>query len=234
VILQNESVLDNLELNPAWTAKVGPQYNAVSSTSYWTKLNGNIREFGHVAPALGGWLSGLNDLPIPEGFGNFSVIHKARVMFDGSIFDWTTGSRIAAEFDNRVADGLGNNFNFSEQLNLSAGWMWQVDNQTGNWTNAVRIAALDPLTWYDLEYENSLDLSALKLSFISLTVRKAFSTADPVAYLAPASLHGLTPMKDAAGKFWTRGANLQMQQCRQTAGVGLLWAHRIGMKWIPA
>jgi len=230
--LQNESELKNLELQTTWSEKVGPAYNAVSSTIYWTKLNGTIREFGHIAPAQGGWLSGLNDLPIPAGLVVGNVIHRARMMFDGSIFDWTTGSRIAVEFDNRVCDGLGNNFNFSNQINLSDGSMWQVDNQTGKWTNAVAIAQLEPLTWYDLVFENHVDMSAMKLSFISLTVGKSFSTDAPIVYPAPAALQNLTPMKDAAGHFWARGANLQVQQCRQTAGVALLYAYDIGMEWV--
>jgi hypothetical protein len=229
--IQNESVLTNLERETTWSEKAGPEYNNPPSTTFWTKLLKNgIREFGHVAPAGGGWLSGLNDLAIPAGFVRGNVIHKARMLFDASIMDWTTGSRIVCEFDNRVADGKGNNFNFSNQINLSNGSFWQVDPQTGKWTNSVQIAPLAPLTWYDLEFTNFLDLAALKLSFLSLKVRPD-GDGNGVTYVAPAVLGKLTPMKDAAGHAWARGANLQVQQCRQTAGVALLYAYDIGMVW---
>lgn len=221
--LTNQSVLDNLELEQTWSAKVGPAYNPVASTQYWTSLRGTVREFGHIAPALGGWLSGLNDLPIPDGWTKGTVIHRARMLFDASIVNWAQGSRIAVEFDNRVSDGKGNNWNFSNQINLSEQWMWQVDPQTGKWTNVVQIDPMAALGWHDVAFENAVDFAAVKASFVSLTV-------DEVRYAAPSQFHGLTPMKAN----WTRGANLQVQMCRQTAGVALLYAKDIGMTWIAA
>ena len=221
-----EQTLSNLESQPSWSAKVGPQYNAVSSTSYWTKLLSNgWREFGHEAPAQGGWLSGLNDLPIPDGFVSGLVRHRASLMFDASILDWTTGARILVEFDNRVADGLGNNFNFSNQINLSNNWMWQVDPATGKWTDTGnRISPLYPFVWHDIEFENFIDFQNKKLSFVALTVNKT-------RYTAPPALSNLSPMRDPQGHFWKRGANLQVQMCRQTAGISLLWAKQIEMGW---
>ena len=225
--LQNQYVLENLETETTWSAKVGPSYNPVSSTKYWTTLfSDGIREFGHEAPALGGWLSGLNNLPIPANWTKGTIIHSAQMLFDGSIIDWTKGSRIACEFDNRVADGKGNNFNFSNQFNLSEDWMWQVDNQTGKWTNVVKITPLTPFTWHDISFENEVDFETLKLSFISLTT-------DDIQYKTSSAFYDLTPMKDLVGHSWSLGSNLQIQMCRQTAGVALLYARNIRVKFIP-
>lgn len=224
--MQFEQTLSNLESQPTWSAKVGPAYNPVNSTKYWsTLLSNGWREFGHEAPAQGGWLSGLNDLPIPSGFTKGLVRHRLSLMFDASILNWTTGARILAELDNRVADGKGNNFNYSNQINLSSNWMWQVDPQTGKWTDTgVRIAPLAPFQWHDFEFENAIDFVANKLSFVSLTV-------NGVRYAAPAVFSNLTPMKDPQGHFWKQGANLQVQMCRQTAGVSVMWGRKIGIGW---
>lgn len=219
---QQQYVLPALEMSPLWSAKVGPEYNPVPSTQYWSKSVGLIREFGHIAPAQGGFLSGLNDLPLPPNWSKGTVIHQAKFCFDASVVNWAQGSRIAVEFDNRISDGKGNNFNFSNQLNLSRNWMWQCDPQTGEWTDVVQIAPLAPLQWHDIAFDNFCDFGALKASFVSLTV-------NGVRYAAPEQFFNLTPAKAN----WGVGANLQVQMCRQMAGVGLLWAKNIGITFIP-
>lgn len=223
--LQQQYVLRDLEQSPLWSAKIGPAYNPVASTVYGTKLlAGSAREFFHEAPPMGGFLSGLNNLPLPPNWVRGTVIHRARILFDGSIVDGE--ARIACEFDNRIADGRGNNFNFSNQINIAEGWMWQVDNQTGRWTNSVKIPALAPLEWHSIAFESAIDMEALTLAFKSLVI-------DGVPYTAPASLSNLTAMKDPAGHPWARGANLQVQMCRQTAGFSELYLRSIGITFIP-
>jgi hypothetical protein len=225
--LQNCSLCVDLEEATTWSAKVGPAYNEVPSTKYWTKLLKNdVREFGHEAPAMGGWLSGLNDLPVPPNWTSGIVKHGMTVMFDGSIVDWTDGSRIAVEFDNRIADGKGHNWNFSNQINLSEGGMWQVDPETGKWQDTGVQVIPKPFIWNDLEFTNRVDFTNVKASFLSMKFNEA-------EYQAPANFQNLNPMKDATGHFWKRGANLQVQQCRQTAGLALLWAINVYMIWSP-
>lgn len=221
--LQNQSVLESLELQTTWSAKVGPEYNKIESTKYWTTLRSNgIREYGHEAPAGGGWLSGLNDLSIPSNWTKGVCKHRLLLAFDMSVVDWASGSRIV-ELDNRISDGKGNNFNFSNQFNLSENWMWQVDPQTGVWTDTgIRIPPLAPLVWHDVEFENHVDFVGLRASFQAVKI-------DGTRYAAPTKFSNLIPVRAN----WGRGSNLQVQMCRQSAGIAMMWARGIRLTWIP-
>ena len=96
-------------------------------------------------------------------------------------------------------------FNFSSQLNIQAGWLWQVD-KAGIWVNAGPVTPLAPYVKHHFTIAGKF--SATVYSPISVTI-------DGVVHAVPAALQN----QPATNTDWAAGvANVQIQQDANVTG----------------
>jgi hypothetical protein len=203
--------LTNLE-NANWEAHVGPDINDPPADAYHiVQYNQALSLTMCSAKPYSGWLAKhVEPLYIEAGIFRF----KFTLMID----DATLACAQVAETDVKITDDDSYTYDFSAQLNLAKGWLFQVDqyieNPDGTWkwtwadTN-VQIPALKPYWEYHFEIEHLADYTKKSSAISALIVDGKRYDIVPQIWI-PAKKVGWAPGE----------AVFQLQQCNNASPGG--------------
>lgn len=159
----------NVDLQPGWTAQVGPTINPVSPNGYDVVQESNgIRLFCD-GPAYSGWLAKQVNALLPG-------MTKISVAYNLTIDDATQTEAQVVEFDSKFTDAAGYTYDGSAQWNIAEAWMFQTDNSSGTWTDTgVKMAAPMPNVSVAVKIDYVLDYVNHNLTITGVTVNGTYS-----------------------------------------------------------
>jgi hypothetical protein len=180
--------ITNLESSTGWTKNVGPTINPVSPSGYdFVQIPDGIRLYC-CGPAYSGWLAkNVSSLLYP--FPTISFLYSFQ------IDDATLQCGQVIETDSKITDAAGNTYDLSAQWNLNEGWMFQIDNAAGSWTDTgIKIGTIPtPNMWVPVQIDYALDFVGLTSSVLAVTVNKVKTLVSPSLQKIPAKKQGWAP-----------------------------------------
>jgi hypothetical protein len=190
----------NLQMQPNWASHVGSIIGGVPPSKYgWTldPLLGT-RSFytEYSGSGYADWEAYITR-PVMTNTGNLGL--RFNLMVNPAVITCAQ----ALEFDTRVGDKDGYNYNFSHQLNYAEGGHLQISNAQGDWvdTGFVPGKLQTPDTWYPYYLKYYFDIVKKTYGFISISI-------GVQTYVIPSNLQNLPAVKNN----WAECAIFQVQQ----------------------